>query len=292
MASVGVKNWLQRCAKWLVLFSSSLWAADMPSVAFFYGPQPPLEALRAYNVAVVEPTYVRYPAQHNRSARGEPHELFAYVSLGEVHPSRSYYAQLPKGCLAGSNEAWGSWVINQTCAEWQDFFLNIIIAPLWERGWRSFFLDTLDSYQLFAKTDSSRAAQVQAMVSLLRALKSRYPDAKLMLNRGFELLPEVGHLTYAVAAESLYQGYRADQNSYGLVAEVDRKWLLAALKNVHEVYELPVVVIDYVDPKLNHWQTLARETAQRIRQLGYVPWVADGGLMHLGVGLPALQEEE
>lgn len=286
-----MKIWLQRLFKLVMLFGSSVWASELPSVAFFYGPRPPFNELRAFNVAVVEPDHVRQPRQHASQGRGQQHELFAYVSLGEVHPTRPYYPQLPKSCLAGHNEAWGSRVINQASPEWMDFFLDTIIAPLWQKGWRSFFLDTLDSYQLFAKTELARAQQAQAMVGILRELKARYPEAKLMLNRGFELLPDIGHLTYAVAAESLYQGYRADKNSYGPVVEADRNWLLGELKKAHDVYELPIIVIDYVDPKAPNRRTLARETADRIQQLGYIPWVADGGLMSVGTGLSRKQGE-
>lgn len=281
-----MQAWLKHLLKLLMMVSASVWAGErQPSVAFYYGAHPPFKALQAFNVAVVDPGHVAYPRQHASHVKGQRHELFAYVALGEVHPTRAYYSQLPKNCLAGHNEAWGSRVINQACPEWQDFFLDTIIEPLWEKGWRSFFLDTLDSYQLFAKTEVARAQQTQAMVAILREFKNRYPDAKLMLNRGFELLPEIAHLTYAVAAESLYQGYNADKKTYGLVSEADRTCLSGELKKAHDLYELPVVVIDYVDPTLEDGGQLARETAAQIQQLGYVPWVADGGLMTLGVGL-------
>ncbi|MGT2493986.1 hypothetical protein ACU4GD_34540 [Cupriavidus basilensis] len=40
--------------------------------------------------------------------------------------------------------------------------MDKVITPLWQRGFRGFFLDTLDSYQLVAKTDAERAARKQA----------------------------------------------------------------------------------------------------------------------------------
>ncbi len=278
-----MRAWLKQILKLLMMVSASVWAGErQPSVAFYYGAHPPFKALQRFNVAVVDPGHVATPRQH---AKGHKHELFAYVALGEVHPTRAYYRLLPKNCLAGNNEAWGSRVINQACPEWADFFLDTIIEPLWEKGWRGFFLDTLDSYQLFAKNDAARAQQTQAMVAILREFKKRYPEARLMLNRGFELLPDIAHLTYAVAAESLFQGYNAEKQSYLPVAETDRAWLLGELKKAYDLYELPVVVIDYVNPSAADGGQLARETAEQIQQLGFVPWVADGALMTLGVGL-------
>lgn len=256
----------------------------LPSVAFYYGAQPPLADLQAFDIAVVEPDFVPDPRRHARSAADGAHELYAYVSLGEVHPTRSYYARLPAGSLRGSNAAWGSRVIDQAAPGWQAFFLDTIIAPLWQRGWRGFFLDTLDSYQLFATTDEARAAQQAAMVGILKEFKRRYPDGKLILNRGFELLPQVAPLVGAVAAESLYRGYDAAANAYRPVPQADRDWLGARMREARDRYRLPVIAIDYVDPAAPGARELARATAERLRADGFIPWVADGGLVSLGVG--------
>ena len=257
---------------------------NLPSIAFYYGAQPPLADLQAFDIAVVEPDFVPDPRRHARTAADGAHQLYAYVSLGEVHPTRSYYASLPAGSLRGSNAAWGSRVIDQTAPGWQAFFLDTVIAPLWQRGWRGFFLDTLDSYQLFAATDDARRAQQEAMVAILREFKRRYPEGKLILNRGFELLPQVAPLISAVAAESLYQGYDAAANAYRPVPQVDRAWLAARLTEARDQYRLPVIAIDYVDPAVPGARELARATAARIRADGFIPWVADGALSSLGVG--------
>jgi hypothetical protein len=47
------------------------------------------------------------------------------------------------------NGAWRSIVIDQTPAQWPEFFAQQVIAPLWERA-TEVFLDTLDSYRLAA----------------------------------------------------------------------------------------------------------------------------------------------
>jgi hypothetical protein len=259
-------------------------AAD-PSVAFYYGANPPLADLQAFDIAVVEPAFVANPGAHARAAKDGSHTLFAYVSLGEVQPTRPYYARLPAGSLRVDNPAWGSKVIDQAASGWSEFFLDQIIAPLWQQGWRGFFLDTLDSYQLFSKTDAERAVQTAAMVKTLRELKRRYPEARLMLNRGFELLPEIAPITYALAAESLFEGYDAGKNQYRPVPEADRAWLLGQMKIAHERYRLPVIAIDYVAPTRPDARVLARTTAKRIAELGFIPWVADGGLVSIGVGV-------
>lgn len=270
-----------------ILLSSEKAAASparAPTVAFFYGAHPPLRDLQAFDIAVVEPDFVAAPRTHARATVDGVHELFAYVSLGEVQPSRSYYPALPAGALRTENPAWGSKVIDQQAPGWREFFLSKIIAPLWDQGWRGFFIDTLDSYQLFCKTDAERAQQTQALIETLREFKRRYPEARLMLNRGFELLPDIAPLIESVAAESLYQGFDASRNQYHAVASADRDWLLAQMIIVRDRYHLPVISIDYIAPDKPGARALARTTAAQIRAQGFVPWVANGALNMLGIG--------
>ena len=84
--------------------------------------------------------------------------LAAYVSVGEVLPTRSYAKDIPAAWLIGENRAWGSRIVDQSQPEWPRFFTESVVAPLWDKGFRTFFLDTLDSYQLIAKTPEQRVA--------------------------------------------------------------------------------------------------------------------------------------
>ena len=87
-------------------------------------------------------------------------------------------------------------------------------APLWERGYRGFFLDTLDSYHLISATPAARAVQEAAMVATLRRVRERFPGMRVIFNRGFEILPQVREMVTAVAAESLFQGWDQEGKRY------------------------------------------------------------------------------
>ncbi len=252
----------------------------MPSVAFFYGTQPPMDELAAFDVVVLEPDHApkALPAATPATTRTA---WFAYVSLGEVHPSRPYFRDLPADWKLATNTAFDSAVIDQSRPEWAEFFAERIVRPLWERGFRGFFLDTLDSYHLAAKTDAERARQEAGLSAVIRLLKQRFPDAKLLFNRGFEILPQVHQLAYAVAAESLYRSYDHGAKKYGEVSAADRGWLTGQLRRVRDEYRLPAIVIDYVPPRDRE---AARATARRIAADGFVPWVANPELDVLGVG--------
>lgn len=263
----------------LLMRGSTLLAAptELPAVAFFYGANPPWAELQAFDLVVVDPGHVPSPGVVALAHT----ELAAYVAVGEVHPTRAYASKVPKAWLKGDNADWGSRVIDQSAADWPNFFATEVIEPLWQAGFRSFFLDTLDSYHLFAKTLEARAVQEAGLVRVIEAIKRAHPEVKLIFNRGFEILPKVHSLAWGVAAESLFQGYDAGKSTYRTVPEADRAWLLGQLTTVAQDYKLPVISIDYVPPGQRE---LARSTADKITALGFIPWVATPDLATLGVG--------
>ena len=252
-----------------------------PAVAFFYGANPPLDELKAFDIVVVEPDHVADPRPYRRPAAMGASELFAYVSFGEIEPTRAYFKEVPAGVLKGENRAWGSSVIDHTAPAWPDFLIERILAPLWERGYRGFFLDTLDSYHLISATPAARVVQEAAMVATLRRVRERFPGMRVIFNRGFEILPQVREMVTAVAAESLFQGWDQGAKRYREVPAADRDWLLGQLRTVRSTHKLPVIAIDYVVPGD---RALARATARKILDLGFTPWVANPELDMLGVG--------
>ena len=261
----------------LLLWSSISSYGAAPNVAFFYGPNPPWDELRAYDVVVVEPGHGINP----KTISAPYTQVFAYLSVGEVEYDRPYAPDIPKGAVGGANAPWRAHVIDQTHPEWPRFFLDRVVAPLWNAGYRGFFLDTLDSFQLMSKTDEERARQVQGLAGVIRALRKQYPEAKLIFNRGFEVLPELHREAYAVAVESVYRGWDQRSGRYVEVPEADRNWLMPHLTRATKEYKLPVIAIEYAPPGDTE---LARETARRVAQLGFIPWVANSDLNQLGVG--------
>jgi polysaccharide biosynthesis protein PelA len=279
--SQGSLHRLMQCIRVAVLsVLASIAHADettAPSVALFYGANPPVEALSSFDIVVVEPD-----AQFDPRAHANAHAAwFAYVSVGEVNPHRAYFKSIPQAWMPGVNDAWASHVIDQTSPGWPAFFVDKVVTPLWNKGYRGFFLDTLDSYQLISRTDAARAAQEAGLVKVIRAMKARYPDARLIFNRGFEVLPRVHDLAYMVAFESLYRGWDAGKQRYTEVPKADREWLLTQAATIREKYRLPVLSIDYCAPGD---AACAAQTVARITADGIVPYVTDSALGTVGVG--------
>ncbi|MBP6095357.1 MAG: bifunctional glycoside hydrolase 114/ polysaccharide deacetylase family protein [Methyloversatilis sp.] len=263
------------------LFVATAWAnvcaAELPAVALHYGRNAPLTSLQAFDIAVIEPDHGFDPQAYRRSGKSE---LFAYISVGEVHPTRAYAGRIPKDWRIGRNAQWDSIVVDQAQSAWPAFFADEVVGPLWARGFRGFFLDTMDSYHLVDGID--QLAQQRGMISVIRQLRTRFPGIRLILNRGFELLPELKGEIFAVAAESLYRGWDPKKQRYAEVKPADREWLLGQLVAARDRFGVTAIAIDYVDPAARQ---LALDTARQIAAHGIVPYVADAGLGYLGAGL-------
>ncbi len=266
--------------KWLMALFLGLTShsvlAQQPTVAFFYGDKPPMNELRAFDWVVVEPGHFPNPSSYQHPDS----ELFAYVALGEVSPDRPYLKEMPASWLTGENKGWSSQVIDQTAEGWAEFAVEKLFAPLWQAGYRSFFLDTLDSFNLIAKTDAQRHAQAEGLAKVIARVKQRFPKAKLIFNRGFEILPLAMQHADAVAFESWIAGYNADTKGYRDVSQADRDWLGAQLAPLR-TRNIPIIAIDYVAPDR---RDKAREVAQALQAEGFIPWVANPELDTLGVG--------
>lgn len=253
----------------------ALAATTAPAIAIHYGTETPLNELKVFDIVVVEPDHGYDPqAQRQRGL-----ELFAYASVAEVQPSRSYFKDIPVAWQLSLNKDWQSVVVDQTPKEWPAFFADRVIAPLWQKGYRGFFLDTMDSYRLANRFDET--AQQEGLVRLIEGLHARFPGIRLIMNRGFEIAPRVKGMVEMVAAESLFRRWNAAANQYEEVPAHDREWLLSQLRTVRDQWGIPGLVIDYVPP---HDRATARETARRIQAAGFTPWVSDAALSTVGIG--------
>jgi len=248
-------------------------------IAFFYGPNPPLALLRQFDRVVLEPDNVQPDELDDLGRSGA--RVYAYLSIGEVGPERAGFEKLESSSILGSNPAWNSAVMDLTAESWVNHVLARADA-LRADGYEGLFLDTMDSFNLVAKTTAARAVQADALSRLIGTLAQRQPSMKLIANRGFEVIDRIAPHLEAVAAESLYASWNNQDERYTPVSATDREWLLARLGDVRERHGLDVIAIDYVPPAKRE---RAREVAAAIARHGIVPWVATPALDHIGVGV-------
>ncbi|XP_055317624.1 uncharacterized protein LOC129576466 [Sitodiplosis mosellana] len=263
----------------LIVMTFLITSSEAVNVALSYAYEPNVTALSKFDWAVVDGDANFEPPKGGNSANRTV--WLSYVSVGEVQSHRPFFKQMPRSWLIGKNDAWESYVINQTAPGWTSFFVEKVATPFWNRGFKGFFLDTLDSYQIVAKTEAQRQAQENGLAQTILALKHQFPNAILIMNRGFEIMSRVHQAANMVAFESLYAGWNQAKQKYMPVSENDRNWLLAQVQGIKTQYNLPILAIDYCPPKN---MTCVRTTVNRIIQQGIVPYVTDPQLQTVGYG--------
>lgn len=262
----------------IFLLLQSMWAQASPTVSVYYGKGASLSELALFDISVIESEHGYDPVAYRKAWPSS--ELYAYASVAEAGLERKYFAKIPEAWKMARNGAWNSIVIDQTPEQWPAFFAEEVIAPLWNKGYRGFFLDTMDSYRLAEKFNEED--QQAGLVRVIQKLNERFPGIKLILNRGFEIVPRVRDQIQMVAAESTFRGWDASAKRYIDIQPKDREWLLGQLQTISKRDKLPVLSIDYVPP---HDREAMRETAKKINGLGIIPWVTDADLRTLGMGL-------
>lgn len=243
--------------------------------AFFYGSQIPLSRLAEYPRVVIEADNLPDPAPEIERLAASGTIVFAYVSVGEAEGWRLSSRSLDGGLFFGENPAWKSRVADLSQLGWRDFLINERMTRLWQQGYRGFFLDTLDSYQMYAVDTDQRARQACALAAIVRTMHDRFPGVQLLLNRGFEVLPQIAPLASGLVAESLFRSWDARVGQYVQVSQADRDWLLGQLEETRRRYRLPVTVIDYL-PREKSEEALM--ITRQIEALGYAAWVATPAL--------------
>lgn len=252
-----------------MLFTSPANSAER-SIAFYYHQIDSVRELLSYDRVVVTPEALS--AVQLSQLKQAQVEVYAYLSVGEANPLLA--KRLPTARLA-ENSAWQSVVMDLQHPAWQQHLLQSA-QQLTARGFDGLFLDTLDSYQL---VDSKlHNAQREALRQLIDQLATS--SASLILNRGFELLPQLSQAPAAVVAESLYFGYDVSNNHYFKQSAADSDWLVQQLQQV-QARGIEAIVLDYLPDNLQ--QRL--EAAKYILQQGFTPYIADGLLRQTGVSL-------
>ncbi|MFL1466665.1 endo alpha-1,4 polygalactosaminidase [Marinobacter sp. HN1S83] len=272
------------CLLFITLLASSFGfsAPSTPhNVAFYYGDEAPIGSLYAYDWVVLQQDRTS-DARLDLLDKGGTRPL-TYISIGEMARSHRYYRQLKDHWKLGKNTAWQSSVLDINNPAVQQFILDKLVAPAMERGFQGVFMDTLDSHLLTDQGKEDPASFAESQARLIRAIKQRYPSARLIANRGFHLPESVHPLIDALAFESWRNGYDASRNQYTIVSDNDREWLGGQLTHWREEHPaVPLIAIDYAGRGDN-----ADDQARRLREEGFIPYISNGALNRLGPTQPA-----
>ncbi|WP_200763633.1 endo alpha-1,4 polygalactosaminidase [Nitrosophilus alvini] len=241
------------------------------SVALYYDQNPPREIFRLFDWIVVDPDATAIKKNRKEAV------IFAYVSIGEVEKERKYFSKIKKEWIIGQNRDWKSFITDIRKKEYRDFLIETVLKKL--NDYDGFMFDTLDSYQLVLKDKKERKEYEKALEIFIKDVKTKFPEKKIIVNRGFEILENIKEEIDAVLAESLFSGIDTKNMQVKKIGAEDTKWLKKRLDRVKKL-GLPVIVVDYVEPK-NRKE--AKEIAKKIENNGFIPYVTDKHLSTVGI---------
>ena len=253
----------------LFLLSTTLFGAER--YAFIYSKNIDDQFISFYDKVVVEADSI-----DNIFAIRYPKKMVAYVSVGEIEPWRKTKTPYKKSWIISKNRTWNSLIADLNNKEYQDFIFQRV-EKLYQKGYRNFFLDTMDAYHVTSKDKKLFKKQQKALISFVHKLHKKYPKSKIILNRGFELLDKIHNDISGVVAESLLSRYDHAHKKYLKVPKEDRDWLLNQFKKAQK-YHLDTISIDYSDGSTKK----RLEIAKKLKKLGVIPYVTDGMLQEQG----------
>lgn len=261
----------------LFLYTSAFALVHNKSAIVYYGENISYPMVGIHDYIIVQPSLTNV---HTHGFKVYKNKMYAYASIGEIDTDISAYKDLNKSLIIGENKAWKSKLLDLTNPEYKEFLFKNVIDPQIKRGFQNFFFDTLDSYQIVAKNDKQRAKSEAALVDIIHSFHKRYPDAKLIINRGFEILDKVHDDLNAVLFESYYSGIGGKNSDYKAVSSENRKWLDIQIKKIQS-YNLDTICVDYLP--LEKFSTNAASIIEKLQAKNIIPYVSTKDLNTYGI---------
>lgn len=168
--------------------------------AVYYDTKLPAEKFKKLDVVVFDRRH--YP--EFKKLKGKT-KVLAYISIGEVYDGIKEHETLKeKGKILDLNSHWNSHIVDITASEWQAMVLGYV-GDAAKKGFDGVMLDTLDSPIHWARVNDPKRLErmIDAGAELVRMIHKTHPKMKIMLNRGFEVLPLVGYDIDYILAESI-----------------------------------------------------------------------------------------
>lgn len=197
------------------------------------------------------------------------------MSLGEAENYRKYYHILEqKNLLLDKNPLWkGHSIIDIRKPEWTAYVNDVLIPATLAQGFDGIMIDTLDSVIDLENTNPKKYPDMkQAAINLVKAIRIRYPAIKIMVNRGFAVLPVIAGNIDMVMAESIYSDWQPGKKKPVILSLKDYNDYINILKNAQK--QTPLLKIYTID----YWPPADKKAIKRIymvqRQSGFIPYVS------------------
>jgi uncharacterized protein (TIGR01370 family) len=226
---------------------------------------------RRYDLLVLEPDHRRPIAP----LRGPGSTLLGYVSFGEVERTRPYVARLDRaGALRDPNPHWpDARLVDLRHRAWRDTLIDQTIPAILALGYDGIFIDTMDNAEAMERQDGQgNAGMVAAGAGLIAAVRARFPRMRIMLNRGYAILPAAAGSVDHVLGEAMASRWNFATRRYEPTSAGDWGWQAQRLRAARAANSaLSLMTLDYWDPA-DRRQVAAMYA--RERAAGFRPYVA------------------
>ena len=248
------------------------------SVAVIYNESIPTDVYHMYNWIITNPNNPSINTLKQKFYLKHTAKLIAYISFGETDKTVNYYKNVKRYGI-GKNKLWHSEIMDIRKKGYRGYLINSVLPGIAKKGFRGFMFDTLDSYKLTADKREWPKFQ-RAEIAFIKDVRKKFPNKIIILNRGFSIIKQVHEDINGVIAESLYRGLGGKGGlNYIKVAKKDSDWMLKKLNIIKNKYKMPVIIIDYVNPKN---RTEAKKDAVKISKNGFIPWVTNRNVSIVG----------
>lgn len=245
---------------------------NISSYLVYYDNKEAPENFSRYDLVVLD---ISYPTPFQYLV-DEDTLVLAYMNFGEISQHRDYFKKLKsQGFFLEENPFWpGSFYVDLRNPLWKSFLIETLIPTILHKGYNGLFLDTLDNASFLENKDpKAHKGMTKAAIDLVKTLRYHYPQILIMVNRGYDLFPDIAKDVDMLLAESLYSDYNFETKSNFRVSEKDYLQQVASLKKLQKDYpHLSIFSLDYWDPQDS--KTVG-EIYQIQRNNGFIPYVAD-----------------
>jgi polysaccharide biosynthesis protein PelA len=244
--------------------------AAFPWVVCYSGNASP-EEFHSFHLVVLDSD--SHPSLDLLGRRGR--DLLGYLSLGEIESHRTYFeAAKAEGLLLGESPAWpGSFYVDFRDARWRQRVIEQLVPSILASGFNGIFLDTLDDAAALERGNPQKyRGMIAAAADLVRGLRQAFPQIRIMVNRGYDLLPQIAPLIDFVLGESVYTTYDAQHKAYVRVAPSQYHQQVGLMRQALQWNRsLRICSLDYWDPSD---RKEIRHIYQVERANGFAPYVA------------------
>ncbi len=217
-----------------------------------------------------------------RKPDGSRRLIIAYLSIGESEDNRYYWKadwnKKRPAFMKGESKEWkGNYLVEYWQPTWQNLIFggpDAYVDRIIKGGFDGFYLDRADAYYRFGDTKQARDRMSDFLVRLIADIRTKKPDAAIMMQNAEELLdrPQVVSAIDAIAKEDLIYGitHREEINK-----KDDIDYSTKLLQDAQKAGKV-IFVVEYLRNAKN-----IEAAKARMKELGFVLYYGPRGLFEI-----------